>query len=206
MTVRAEYERAAADYDRRWARYNQASLALLRPWVAGRDLGRVVDVGCGTGNLLPLIAQSAARVESYVGADLSPRMLRVAWEKAAGAGMRTGFAAADAGALPLRPESFDTAVCASVLHYWHDAGGGLREIRRALRPGGRLLLLDWWRDPPSMRLLDAWMRLTRVEYNRVYSQVEMMEIVRSAGFRIEDEARGSAGGPWRLIAFATRAE
>ncbi|HEX6373023.1 MAG TPA: class I SAM-dependent methyltransferase [Longimicrobium sp.] len=205
MTLRAEYDRAAADYDRRWARYNRASLALLRPWITGADPGRVVDVGCGTGNLLPLLRDSASRMDGYAGVDLSPEMLRVARGKAGGAGGRTGFVAANAGRLPLRDASFDTAVSASVLHYWDDARAGLAEIHRVLRPGGRLLLLDWLRDPPPMRALNAWMRITRVEYRRMYSRAELADALAAARFRVQAEARGSAGGPWRVIAFDARA-
>ncbi|HEU4881436.1 MAG TPA: class I SAM-dependent methyltransferase [Longimicrobium sp.] len=205
MTIRAEYDRAAADYDRRWARYNRASLALLRPWIEGRDLGRVVDVGCGTGNLLALVMEVARRMDGYVGVDLSPQMLRVAREKASGGAVQTGFVAADVGNLPLRDGSFDTAVCASVLHYWDDATAGLTGIRRMLRPGGRLLLLDWLRDPLPMRALNAWMRITRVQYRRMYSRAELRDALAAAGFRVDAEARGSAGGAWRLIAFDARA-
>jgi ubiquinone/menaquinone biosynthesis C-methylase UbiE len=203
MTIRAEYDRAAADYDRRWARYNAATLDLLRPWIGGRALGRVVDVGCGTGNLLPLLAHAAA-MDGYVGIDLSPKMLRVARGKPSGAARPT-FVSADAARLPLRDASFDTAISASVLHYWDDADAALREIRRVLRPGGRLLLLDWLRDPLPMRALNTWMRITRVEYRRMYSRAEMRAALTRAGFRVEAEARGSAGGPWRVIAFDTRA-
>lgn len=205
MTIRAEYDRAAADYDRRWARYNRASLALLRPWITGRDLGRVVDVACGTGNLLPLIADCAGRVECHAAVDFSPEMLRAARRKGDETEPRAGFTAADALALPFRTGSFDTAASASALHYWTDPGAGLGEIRRVLRPGGRLLLLDWWRDPPSMRLLNAWMRLARIEYHRMYARAEMTEMLQAAGFRIEDQASGRAGGPWRVIAFDARA-
>ncbi|HEX2080310.1 MAG TPA: methyltransferase domain-containing protein [Longimicrobium sp.] len=205
MTIRAEYDRAAADYDRRWARYNRASLALLRPWIEGQDLGRVVDVACGTGNLLPLLAGAAGRMESCAAADFSAEMLRAARGKARGVELRAGFVAADALALPFRAASFETAVSASTLHYWKDPDAGLREIRRVLRTDGRLLLLDWWRDPPSMRLLNAWMRLARIEYHRMHSRAGMTEMLRAAGFRVEDQAGGSAGGPWRVIAFAARA-
>lgn len=204
MTIRAEYARAAADYDRRWARYNRASLVLLRPWIEGGGLGRVLDVGCGTGNLLPLLA-AARRMEGYVGVDLTPEMLDVARGKTAGGAGETGFAAADAARLPLRDASFDTAVSASVLHYWDDAHAALMEIRRVLRPGGRLLLLDWLRDPLPMRALNAWMRVTRVEYRRMYSRAELADALAAAGFGVKAEARGGAGGPWHLIAFDARA-
>jgi ubiquinone/menaquinone biosynthesis C-methylase UbiE len=204
VTIRTEYDRAAADYDRRWARYNGASLALLRPWIEDRDVGQVVDVGCGTGNLLPFLTASGARTETYAGIDLSPEMLRVARGKGSGAKARAGFVAADVGRLPLRNASFDTAVCASSLHYWDDAPAALGEIRRVLRPAGRLLLVDWLRDPLSMRLLNAWMRITRVRYRHMYSRDELADVLAAAGFRVQAEARGSAGGPWRLIAVDAR--
>ncbi len=200
MTIRAEYDQSAADYDRRWARYNRASLGLLRPWIERRDLGRVVDVGCGTGNLLPFISASGARMDAYAGVDLSPAMLRVALGKARDVEARTAFVAGDAGRLPLRDASFDTAVSSSVLHYWDDAHAGLAEIRRVLRPGGRLLLVDWLRDPLPMRLLNAWMCTTGVRYRRMYSRAELVDALAAAGFRVQAEARGSAGGAWRLIA------
>jgi ubiquinone/menaquinone biosynthesis C-methylase UbiE len=205
VTIRAEYDQSAADYDRRWARYNRASLGLLRPWIERRDLGRVVDVGCGTGNLLPFLSASGARMEGCAGVDLSPEMLRVAVGKARDVEARTAFVGGDAERLPLRDASFDTAVSASALHYWGDAHAGLAEIRRVLRPGGRLLLVDWLRDPLPMRLLNAWMRIARVRYRRMYSRAELVDLLTVSGFRVQAEARGSAGGPWRLIAFDAQA-
>ena len=196
-----EYARGAAEYDRRWARYNGASLALLRPWVAGRALGRVLDVGCGTGNLLSLLAESGARADRYTGIDPAPAMLRMAREKLRTSPVRGGVLAATAEALPLADGAFQTAISASTLHDWSDPHAGLAEIRRVLRPGGALLLLDWHRDPLPMRLLNAWMRLTRMGYRRMYARGEMVDALARAGFRVTAEARGAAGGPWRVIAF-----
>ena len=196
-----EYSRAAADYDRRWARYNGASMALLRPWVRGADLGRVVDVGCGTGNLLALLADARARVGAYAGVDVAPAMLRVAAAKRAGSPIRAALAAGAAEALPFADAAFDTAVSASTLHDWPDAPAGLAEIRRVLRPGGVLLLLDWDRTALPMRLLAGWMRIARIPYRRMHSRGEIARMLEDAGFRVEAEARGAAGGAWRLAAF-----
>jgi ubiquinone/menaquinone biosynthesis C-methylase UbiE len=196
-----EYGRDAAEYDRRWARYERASLELLRPWVASATLGRVLDVGCGTGNLLHLLADAGARVDAYAGLDPAPAMLRIAAEKLRAARIRGALAAAPVEALPFADGAFDTAVSASTLHDWTDPRAGMAEVRRVLRPGGTLLLLDWHRDPPSMRLLNAWMRLVRIRYGRMYSRGEMTAMLHDAGFRVDAEARGPAGGPWRLIAF-----
>lgn len=205
VSIRAEYNRAAAEYDRRWARYNQASLDLLFSGVRDEALGRVVDVGCGTGNALRYAVTRGLRIGEYVGLDLSPEMLRVARSKAGTADPPTVWLAADAGHLPFRDASFDTAITASALHYWDDAAAALAEIRRVLRPGGRLLLVDWLRDPLPMRVLNLWMRATRVEYRRMYSRAELREALGAAGFDVRIEVRGSAGGPWRLIGIEARA-
>lgn len=202
--VPEEYARDADEYDRRWARYNRASLALLRPWVAGRALGRVLDVGCGTGNLLSLLAESGARVDAYAGIDPAPAMLRLAREKLRATGLRGAIFAATAEALPFASAAFDVAVSASTLHDWPDAQAGLAEIRRVLCPGGEFLLLDWHRDPLPMRLLDVGMRIARIRYRRMYARSEMMDALAAAGFGVTDEARCMAGGPWRLIAFRCR--
>ena len=68
--VRGEYRGLAADYDRRWATYNRRSLDLLRPHLDGRRVGTLLDLACGTANLLPRLGEWGARVDSYLGADL----------------------------------------------------------------------------------------------------------------------------------------
>lgn len=195
---------AAAEYDRRWRRYTERSLALLRPWTRGARLGRVVDVGCGTANLLPRLAAWGASVQAYAGVDASAPALRAAAGKAAGAPFPAARIAAAAGALPLGTGAFDTAVTASSLHEWPDPPAGLREIRRVLRPGGTLLLLDWDRARPAMCLLEGWMRMTGVRYRRMYTAGELERMLADAGFRIDARTGGSAGGAWRLAGFRAR--
>jgi ubiquinone/menaquinone biosynthesis C-methylase UbiE len=191
----------ATDYDRRWRRYNARSLALLRPWIEGRRLGRVVDVGSGTGNLLPRLTAWAEAVDAYVGVEPSAAMLRSASEKADAAPVPAARLRALAGALPLRTATFDTAVTASSLHEWPDRLAGLRELRRVLRPGGTLLLLDWDAAPLPMRLLGAWMRLRRIEHGQVATAGETAALLRRAGFRLNAQTAGSGGGAWRLVGF-----
>jgi ubiquinone/menaquinone biosynthesis C-methylase UbiE len=74
-----------------------------------------------------------------------------------------------------------------------------------LRPGGRLLLLDWSRDRWTMRLLNAWLRLRRDPFRRMYPRREMRSLLRDAGFRIAGEGSRTFG-VWALMAFDARAE
>jgi len=197
--VRGEYARLAERYDRRWAAYNRHSLDLLRPYLAEREAGNLLDLGCGTGNLLPRLREWDARVNRYLGADLSPEMLLAASSRVRPSDIPAALLAADSAALPVRDGSIDTVVCASSLHDWGDPAGALAEARRVLRRGGRLLLVDWARDRLPMRVLNAWLRVTRNPYRRMYSLAETTALLAAAGFRVgQAEVRG-AGWPWSLL-------
>lgn len=199
--VRAEYDDLAARYDRRWARYTRESLDLLRPLLAGRDAGRVLDLGCGTGALVTALGAWGVRVARYTGADLSPGMLRMAAGKAAGAGFPAGFVAASADALPFRDGAFDTVLTASSLHFWERPEAALAEARRVLRPGGRLLLVDWARDPFAMRALDLWLRARSAgrSHHRVYTAAETRALLEGAGFVVAGVDLHRIGWPWTLL-------
>ena len=137
---------------------------LVRDAVAVRAGERVLDVGCGPGfGTLELLGDvgPSGRV---VGVDVSEDMLAVAAHRCAGRG-DVDFRHGDATALPVGDGEFDAAICVQVLEYVADATGALREIRRALRPGGRVVVwdIDWptlsWHsaDPALMeRVLRAW--------------------------------------------------
>jgi ubiquinone/menaquinone biosynthesis C-methylase UbiE len=179
--------RLAADYDRRWAKYNARSLALLRP-LLGEDAGEVLDLACGTANLLPMVAR-------YAGVDGSLEMLLAARRKHPAAAL----AAADAAALPFADARFDTVVCASAFHVFPEPERALGEVRRVLRPAGRLLLLDWSRARPTMRALNAWLRLTGDRYRRMYTQAEAGALLQGAGFRVVTSRRRAIDWLWELM-------
>ena len=204
--VRRDYARLAGRYDRRWRAYNEQSLALLRPFVAGAHLHHLLDAGCGTGNLIPRLIDWGTSVEHYVGVDLSPEMLRGAREKAAAAPFPVALVAADVAALPLPVAPVQTAISASALHYWPHPRRALAEIRRVLGSGGRFLLVDWCRDAPAMRALNAYLRITRKPFHHMYSRDEAAELLRGAGFRIAAEHRRSIRFPWHLMVFDCVAE
>ncbi|MCP4250408.1 MAG: class I SAM-dependent methyltransferase [bacterium] len=108
---------------------------------------RVLDVGCGTGTLALMVAASRLPA-SVVGLDYAPAMCAEATRKAAdrGATQRTRFLAGDSEHLPFADETFDLITCSNSFHHYPDQQAVVTGMRRLLRPGGRLIILDGFRD------------------------------------------------------------
>ena len=119
--------------------------------IVRRDLdlarhGRILDLGCGTGELAPLF-----RNHEYLGLDLSRRYISYARNRFSD--MR--FGVSDAAQLPLRRASHDRVLIFGVLHHMDDslARRVLIEVARVLRPGGLFLLLEDRREVATWNLL-----------------------------------------------------
>lgn len=98
----------------------------------------IADLGCGTGAVLPLLAQVADRV---VGVDREAAMLEVAAERT-GELANVELVRGLLDALPLPARSVDVALCQLVLHHVREPGPVFTEAARVLRPGGRFVLVD----------------------------------------------------------------
>lgn len=98
----------------------------------------IADLGCGTG---PALVELAPVVRKVIGVDREPRML-----DAAGARTRelpnVELRRGGLESLPLHDGEVDAALCVLVLHHVADLGRAFEEIRRSLRPGGRLVVVD----------------------------------------------------------------
>jgi ubiquinone/menaquinone biosynthesis C-methylase UbiE len=118
--------------------------ALVHAALGAQTGDRVLDLGCGPGFYVSELLATVGPEGSVVGVDVSPDMLAVAAARSEGHG-NVEFHEAAASALPLPDESFDRVVSVQVFEYVEDIATALREIRRLLRPGGRLVLwdVDW---------------------------------------------------------------
>lgn len=106
---------------------------------------RVLDVACGTGNAL-LVA--AARGAWVAGVDLAPRLVEVARDRAARAGVEADVRVADATALPLDDDAFDAAISVFGVIFAAPAQEAAHELLRVVRPGGRIVVTVWVPEGP----------------------------------------------------------
>ncbi|MEU2629771.1 MULTISPECIES: class I SAM-dependent methyltransferase [Kitasatospora] len=110
---------------------------------AVRPADRVLDVGCGAGEITCEVARRAAAGRG-LGVDLSAAMLRIARRRAAEQGLaNVGFEQADAQIHPFPPGEFDLVVSRTGTMFFADHAAAFATIARALRPGGRFVQLVW---------------------------------------------------------------
>jgi ubiquinone/menaquinone biosynthesis C-methylase UbiE len=116
---------------------------------AGLERGqRVLEIGCGTGNVLTALGRRRLGIEA-VGIDPDEGALRKARRKASRRQLPIKYELAYAGELPLPDESFDRVLSSLMLHHLGDEERerALREVRRVLRPGGQLHAADLSHNP-----------------------------------------------------------
>ena len=140
-------------YDRMSRNSEEAGLRELRRGLLSDATGRVLEIGAGTGVNLP---HYGAGLESLVVTDPEPPMLRRLRRAADEHAPQAQVLQAPAEDLPFEDDSFDTVVSTLVLCGVGDQPRALREARRVLRPGGRLLFLEHVRaeDPGLAKLQD----------------------------------------------------
>lgn len=112
------------------------------------DVWEALDLCAGTCDLA-LACQKAGRGKEWIAADFCAEMLQLAEGKAGAERLR--YAAADAMNLPLRAACVDAVTVGFGVRNFGDVRRGLEEIRRVLRPGGQLLVLEFFRDDPRGR-------------------------------------------------------
>jgi ubiquinone/menaquinone biosynthesis C-methylase UbiE len=150
----------------------------------------VLDLGVGPGTSA-LEAARAGRGVRHVGLDLSAAMLRRAAAGARAAGVSLPLVRADALSLPLRAASLDGVTGHSFLYLVPDPAAVLAEARRALRPGGRIALLEPRAAPGSLaaalregpRVAAAmllWRGMSRL--HRRFGEAELAGLLSAAGF------------------------
>jgi demethylmenaquinone methyltransferase/2-methoxy-6-polyprenyl-1,4-benzoquinol methylase/ArsR family transcriptional regulator len=139
----AYFAERAADWDHIRALHapEERVEAAILDLVGDARIHAILDLGTGTGRMLELIAPLAARA---VGVDQSPAMLSLARARLAQSGLRNALLRqGDIYAPPVERDAYDLVVVHQVLHFLDDPSRALREAARTLRPGGRLLVVDF---------------------------------------------------------------
>ena len=169
----------------------------LRPFrerVVGAAEGRVLEIGIGSGMNLPFYRPPAREVLAL---EPAPRLMTMAKSASQATGIPVKFIEASAEAIPLDEHSVDTIVTTWTLCSIPKAAAALAEMRRVLRPGGRLLFAEhglapdesvrWWQDrlTPVWRCIGGGCHLNR----------PIRSMIEGAGFHVDRIETGYIPGP-----------
>ncbi|MGD9894942.1 MAG: class I SAM-dependent methyltransferase [Dehalococcoidia bacterium] len=195
--LRRIWDKEAPRYDRSMRFVERVLFGDGRAWVCRQAAGDVLEVAIGTGRNLPFYPVGVR----LTGVDLSPAMLAIARRRAARLGLPVDLCEGDVEALAFPDAAFDTVVCTLSLCNIPGVHRAVAEMKRVLRPGGRLLLLDHVRS--SVAVVRAVQRLLEPLARRFegdYLLRRPVEQVRAAGFRIERDERSKWGIVERVAA------
>lgn len=204
--ARSQYGRQAHAYSASASHARGADLDRLRDLLALDGTERIVDVATGTGHTALALAPHASQV---TGVDPTPEMLEEARALAAKRSVaNVAFIEGAAEALPFEDRSFDMATVRRAPHHFASIPRALAEMRRVLRPEGKLGLVDQITpdDPDGSDLLEGMERRRDPSHNRALTVDQWRDALATAGFaidhlEIDEEQRDIAG--WLDLAGAS---
>jgi ubiquinone/menaquinone biosynthesis C-methylase UbiE len=143
-----------------------------------RSGDRVLDAGCGSGRLVPLVCERIGPTGRLVELDFSPGMLEVGRGKPHGENV--SFMLGDVHALPLADHDFDKVIALALLPHIADKGLALREFHRVLKPGGMLVIAHQMGREALDRLHGESSGPVRCD--RLPEKPELQSLLATAGF------------------------
>lgn len=195
-----EYAHLARRYDRRWSSYVETTVRGTMARLELRPGGKVLDVGCGTGALLAAMSPACPGV-ILAGIDPSGEMLKIARGRLAPA---VDLREARAELIPHEDSSFDVVTSCSVFHHIREPVRALSEMRRVLKPAGRLVITDWRGDDLLCRMCGLYLKARGRHVVRVYRERELAGMLGAAGFSDIRTDRFKAGWLWELMTATAR--
>ena len=197
-SARKEYNRLAPIYDLRWYNYINKSLSFLIDFAEIPSQISILDLACGTGELAKLLLTNNPQ-QQITGVDISDAMLAIAQNKLQ-VYPNIKLHNASVISLPCDSEFFDLVVCANAFHYFEFPQLVLTEIKRVIKPDGRVIILDWCRDYLFCKIFDRLFKTIDPAYQQCHTQTELNQLLVAAGFDVIKNNKIHFDIIWELMA------
>ena len=165
------FDKTASEYnDSSDGKFVEGMYDALVKEIQKSESGRILDVGCGNGNLFTLLPDG--KYELY-GVDFSKNMID---EAKMNCKLQATFSVADAESLPFDDDSFDMIVCNASFHHYTRPDDVLKEMRRVLKPSGKLLIGDPYVPGIARPLINVLIKFSDKGDYHFYGFNEMQEL------------------------------
>ena len=191
------WDKQSRTYDKKMTFFDRHLLGDSRTWACGQATGTVLEVAVGTG----LNLEAYPHDITLTGIDLSDAMLDIARHRTAELGRTATLQQANAHKLPFDDASFDTVVCTFGLCAIPDHTKAIGEMKRVLRPGGTLILVDHIESSSRIaRGVQRFLEIFTVPLGGEHFLRRPSTQVGIAGFELEQVQRFKLGLLERLVA------
>lgn len=143
------------------------------------DFQKILDVGCGTGEILKSITERYSFAQLY-GLDISEEMLKQANDKLKGTAT---LILGDAENITLETNSFDLLLCTDSFHHYPNPQQAISEFYRVLKHGKFLLIADYWKPFPIRQIMNLFISYSNEGDVKIYSKKEIIEFLKQGGFQ-----------------------
>lgn len=178
------YNRKARIYEQKWEKYLTHTHQKMLEAFESKQNHRILDVSAGTGLFAHHLIEKGVPFSQLVLNDVSAGMLNIARERFT-ENSRVSFTAHFAESLGFESLSFDTVISLNAFHNYVDQRQALSEIYRVLKPGGRLLVLDWNRKG-LFQLVNFCIRTFTGEFIQTVSAEEVKQLLESKDFSVQE--------------------
>lgn len=133
---------------------------------------KILDVGCGTGEILNRIADNK---ENYYGIDLSDKMIDIA--KSKNNSINVNYLVGDSEFLPFPDSTFDVVFCVESFHHYPNPEAVIKEFYRVLADNGTLIICDMYRKAPLRQFYNFLMKIVNTGDVKIYTQNEITNLL-----------------------------
>lgn len=201
-SVVKHYATLAYEYDRKWDRYTRVSLGTLVQHLDLHGDEHLLDTACGTGRLAEMIREKTPNVR-ITGTDLSPDMIDVARQRHP-EDESTAWQVDSTEELPFEDATFDVVTCANAFHLIPDQEKAMREMRRLVKPGGTVCIVDWCREYLQIHALLRLTRLFGRQHRIILTREELRAMMERAGLTVTHTSIFKATAFWGLMVLTAK--
>lgn len=175
--TKQHFDKTASDYNNSTdGKFVEPMYGVIVDEIQKMERGRILDVGCGNGNLFSLLPDG--KYELF-GVDFSENMIG---EAKRNCGTEATFSVADAEKLPFESDTFDIIVCNASFHHYIHPDTVLEEMHRVLKDGGKLLIGDPYMPTVVRSVMNVFIRFSDSGDYHIYGLDEMKRMFVKNGF------------------------